>query len=48
MRACAENRLGASLVGISVWKTTLLRGPGVLRWRFSGCRHSPLDICTVH
>jgi branched-chain amino acid transport system permease protein len=23
MRACAENRLGASLVGISVWKTTL-------------------------
>jgi branched-chain amino acid transport system permease protein len=23
MRACAENRLGASLVGINVWKTTL-------------------------
>ena len=23
MRACAENRLGASLVGISVWETTL-------------------------
>jgi branched-subunit amino acid ABC-type transport system permease component len=32
MRACAENRLAANLVGISVWKMNILHGLGDLVW----------------